>query len=85
MPSEIIQAIRVHYSEFSQVLIESAFLEYLQQTGVQNTVFFSKKLQQVKMKHWLKPVFFFLVTQLHSAIEAMPSYTFEELINKFWT
>lgn len=26
---------------------------------------------------------FFLVTQLHSAIEAMPIYTFEELINKF--
>lgn len=44
MPSEIIQAIGVHYSEFSQVLIESAFLEYLQQTGVQNTVFFSKEL-----------------------------------------
>lgn len=84
MPSEIIQAIRVHYSEFSQVLIESAFLEYLQQTGVQNTVFFSKKLQQVKMKHWLKPVFFFFGDST-----ALSHWSYAKLYiwraNKFWT
>lgn len=39
MPTEI-QAIGVRYSEFSQILIESAFLEYFQQTEVQNTFFF---------------------------------------------
>lgn len=54
MPTEIIQAIGVRYSEFSQILIESAFLEYFQQTEVQNTFFFSKELSWVKMKHWLK-------------------------------
>lgn len=48
MATEIIQAIGVHYSEFSQVLIESAFLEYLQQTGVQNTVFLARSCSRWK-------------------------------------
>lgn len=41
--TEIIQVIGVHYSEFSQILIESAFLEYFQEIEVQNTFFFFSK------------------------------------------
>lgn len=40
MPTEVIQAIGVHYSEFSQVLIESAFQAYFQQVEVWNTFCF---------------------------------------------